>query len=132
MIRNFFIRSFTSLAIIAVGLGGFCPKVFANQSAKTMPMVKAMVMDASLGCSGQKSFETNKNCCITSHSDDSKSTVDVKSGSDLKKFSFTQFNLIKVCFESFGDTVKDGSLQFHYGGGYKSPPSLTGVIVKKE
>ena len=133
MLKGFLQKFIISLAIVAVGFNGLCFKFLSGQNIQIVPMAKAMaiVSDQNQNCDGEKSMQMNVNCCFTSHSAETTSVISGQTNQNFKKIAFTPSFPLSHPFDFLNYRKEQEKLYPRLQKEYR-PPTLTGILIKKE
>lgn len=122
-----FKRFFLTFLIVIVVFSGFCFQ--SRTMSMRMAKAQALTIDSQPGCAGEVNMETKVNCCLSHSIQDSQSLYVIQSEQMYKKVLFA-INYV-FCSES-NIEAQTVPIPIDSNKNYKSPPSLTGIIVKKE
>ena len=121
-------KFFISFLIIGVlGLGNICLTSFGN-----MPRAEASVLDSNthLDCGRSIVTHSNMNCCTSSYHDEQ--VVNAPSPDVQQSQSTTPSVFTNVALFSLSEDIQKYQNPYFANSQQRSPPLLTGIIVKKE
>lgn len=127
-----FKKSLLTFLAVWMAFSAFCLQGLQNTNFKLMPTAKAetIVDMAQKGCDGQKKIGSQMNCCLNHSNQDAKSNQINQADQTYKKVIFLGGTFNSTLSDS--PSKRPAKITHQSCEQNKSPPSLTGMIIKNE